>query len=101
MCVVAPANDGHNIVVPKEHAPTLHALPMTAQRGVWALVSEVRGRLNTGLVPDGGIIIGCLDGLTAAVPVPHKVIHVVPRQAGEDVALPECSEWIADDGVVG
>jgi diadenosine tetraphosphate (Ap4A) HIT family hydrolase len=40
---VASAED-HIVVVPKEHLPSIHALPMVAQNGVWALVSEVRGR---------------------------------------------------------
>jgi diadenosine tetraphosphate (Ap4A) HIT family hydrolase len=63
----APVTDGHVIVVPKEHVASIHALPMAAQQGVWALVSEVRGRLRTGLVPDDGFSIGFVDGLTAAV----------------------------------
>jgi diadenosine tetraphosphate (Ap4A) HIT family hydrolase len=42
-----------------------------------------------------------VDGLTATTPVPHTVIHVVPRRSGKDVVLPECGEWIADDAVVG
>ena len=63
-------------------------------------MSEVRGRLHTGLVPDGGFSIGLEDGLTAAVPVPHMVIHIVPRRARHDVALPECGEWISDEGVL-
>jgi hypothetical protein len=99
--VATPVTDGHIIVAPREHVASIHALPMAAQQDVWALVSEVRGRLRTGLVPDGGFSIGFLDGLTAAVPVPHTVVHVVPRRAGEDVELPECGEWIADEGVVG
>jgi histidine triad (HIT) family protein len=96
----APVAEGHILVVPKEHVPSIHALPIAAQRGVWALVSDVRGRLRTGLVPSGGFAIGLVDGLTAAEPVPHTVIHVVPRRAGDRVALPECSEWINDDGVL-
>jgi hypothetical protein len=64
-------------------------------------VSEVRGRLRTGLVPDGGFSIGFLDCLTAAVPVPHTVVHVVPRRAGQDVDLPQGCEWVVDDGVMG
>jgi histidine triad (HIT) family protein len=79
----APAAKGHIVVVPKEYVPSIHALPIAAQKGVWALVSEVRGRLRTGLVPDGWFIIGFLDGLTAAVPVPHAVIQVLPRRAGD------------------
>jgi diadenosine tetraphosphate (Ap4A) HIT family hydrolase len=74
---------------------------MAVQKAVWALVSEVRGKLRTGLVPDGGFSIGFEDGLKAVVPVPHTVIHVEPRRAGDGVVLPECGEWIADDGVVG
>jgi diadenosine tetraphosphate (Ap4A) HIT family hydrolase len=49
-----PAAEGHIVVVPKEHVPTIHALPIAAQTSVWALVSDVRGRLRTGLVPDAG-----------------------------------------------
>ena len=101
MCVAAPATEGHIIVAPKEHVPSIHALPMPVQKAVWAMVSQVRGRLRTGMVPDGGFSIGFLDALTAAVPVPHAVIHVLPRRAGDEVALPECGEWIADDGAVG
>jgi hypothetical protein len=36
----APAAEGHIVVVPKEHVPSIHALPIAAQKGVWALVSE-------------------------------------------------------------
>jgi hypothetical protein len=51
------------------------------------------------MMPDGGFSIGFLDGLTATVPVPLAVVHVLPRRAGEKVELPECREWIADDGL--
>ena len=45
--------------------------------------------------------IGFADGLTAAEAVPHTVIHIVPRRAANHVTLPECNEWISDDGVLG
>ena len=32
------------------------------EKGVWVLVSAVRGRLRTGLVPDEGFAIGFVDG---------------------------------------
>ena len=94
------AAEGHIVVVPKEHVHSVHALPVEAQKGVWALVSDVRDRLRTGFLPDDGFSIGFVDGLSAAVPVPHTVIHVVPRRAGDGVVLPECSEWVHDDGVL-
>jgi hypothetical protein len=52
------ATEGHIVVIPKEHVPSVHALPMSAQKWVWGLVSEVRGRLRTGLVPDSGFSTG-------------------------------------------
>jgi hypothetical protein len=43
----APAVDGHTLVIPKEHVPTIHALPMAVQKGVWTMVSQVRGKSLT------------------------------------------------------
>lgn len=71
-----PAVEGHIMVVPKEHISSIHVLPMAAQQGVWALVSEARGRLRTRLVPDGG-----LDGVTATVLVST---HRDPRGPAPD-----------------
>jgi hypothetical protein len=64
-------------------------------------VSEARGRLRTGLAPDEGFGMGFVDGLTAAEPVPHAIIHIVRRRAGDRVTLLECRGWINDEGVVG
>jgi diadenosine tetraphosphate (Ap4A) HIT family hydrolase len=90
-----PAAEGHIVVVPREHVPSIHALPMAAQKGVWALVAGVRGRLRTGMVPDAGFSIGFDES------GPHAIVHVVPRRATDEVVLPECGEWINDDGVLG
>jgi hypothetical protein len=57
-------------------------------------------RLRTGLVPDEGSRIGFVDGLGAAMPASRTVIHIVPRRAMDRVALPECTEWIGDDGLL-
>jgi diadenosine tetraphosphate (Ap4A) HIT family hydrolase len=79
---------------PKAHVSTIHALPMAAQKDVWKLVSDVRAWLRTGLVPDGGFSIGFDESGG------HAVVHVVPRQAGDGVELPEAGEWVVDDGVL-
>jgi diadenosine tetraphosphate (Ap4A) HIT family hydrolase len=80
------------LVVPKEHVPSVHALPIPAQKGVWALLSAVRERLK----PEH-LMLGFVDGLTAQEPVPHAVIHVVPSKLSDgDRRLPQCSEWIHD-----
>jgi diadenosine tetraphosphate (Ap4A) HIT family hydrolase len=94
------AADGHIIVVPLAHVSSIYAMSIESQTDLWALVSEVRGRLRVGLVTEGGFSIGCLDGLTAATSVPHAVIHIIPRGISDQVSLPECSEWIDDDGML-
>jgi diadenosine tetraphosphate (Ap4A) HIT family hydrolase len=88
----APATEGHIVIAHKQRVPSIHAPPMAAQRGVWDLVGEVRGRLRSGLVPDGVFNIG-FDELGK-----HAAVHVVPRRAGDDVELPE-GVWVRDDGV--
>ena len=100
MAADEPVAEGHIMIVPKEHAPSIHALDRDCHKAVWALVADVRARLRTALVPEGGFAIGFEDGLTADKPVSHTVIHVVPlRAATGTITLPECSEWIRDDGV--
>jgi len=53
-----------------------------------------------GLVPDVGFSIGFEEGFTAVFPVPHTMVHVVPSRSGEKVEMPECGEWLKDDGVL-
>jgi hypothetical protein len=89
-----PATDGHMIVVPKMHVASVHALPMAAQRGVWDLVGKVRGKLRTGLVPDGGFSIGFDEA------GPHAAVHVVPRNA-DDAVEPPGALWVVDAAVLG
>ena len=54
-----------------------------------------RAAAYQGVLPDGGFSIG-FDEAGA-----QTLIHLVPRRAGDGVVLPQCGEWIADDGVVG
>jgi diadenosine tetraphosphate (Ap4A) HIT family hydrolase len=89
-----PAVEGHIIVVPKAHISSIHALPMAAQKGVWNLVAEVRGRLRTGMMPDGGFSVGFDEAAE------HAAVHVVPRRAADGVELPQDCAWIDDDGVL-
>ena len=96
----ATATDGHTLVVPKAHVASIHALPVVAQKEIWSLLSEVRDRLRTGLMSDAGFSIGFVDALSAAEPVDHAVLHIIPRRKGDRILLPECSEWISDDGIL-
>jgi diadenosine tetraphosphate (Ap4A) HIT family hydrolase len=76
--------EGRTLIVPKEHVASVHALPIPAQKGVWALLAAVRERLK----PEH-LMLGFLDGLTAQEQVPHAVIHLVPTKLSDgDRRLP-------------
>jgi hypothetical protein len=65
-----------------------------------ALIPEVRSQLQTDLFSDAGFAIGIEDGLTRPDGLAHTIVHVIPRRADDALTLPECSEWIRDDGIL-
>ena len=81
-----PISQGHALVVPKQHTPSLFDLPFDTQAVLWQLVSEARRRINEELRPDG-FNVGVNDGEAAGQTVMHAHIHVIPRWK-DDVADP-------------
>ena len=78
--------EGHTLVLPKRHVPSLFDLPEGEQAAVWLLVSQVRASLMNEMNPDG-FNVGLNDGPAAGQTVMHAHVHVIPRRAG-DVADP-------------
>ena len=71
----------------------------SAEGRVGPILGRTRPVAN-GLTPDAGFSIGFLDALSAQQLLDHAVVHVIRRRMGDHVVLPDCSEWIADDGVI-
>lgn len=69
---------------------------MPEQRALWDLVSEVRQRLITGLMPDG-FSIGFSDTLHDGVSADHAAVHMVPHRRGDSPQLRADIEWVTDD----
>jgi diadenosine tetraphosphate (Ap4A) HIT family hydrolase len=91
-----PVAQGHTLVVPKKHVASIYDLSADDQAVLWALVGEVRQRLQNDLHPDG-FNIGLNDGEAAGQTVMHAHIHVIPRRQG-DVADPRGGvRWIFPD----
>ena len=82
--------------MPKEHVPSIH-VTVAAQKGVLALVPDADDCAAGSCHRMASRIRGWADGGES---VPHTVIHVVTRRTSDRVGLPECSEWIDDDGVL-
>ena len=74
-----PSAECDVVVVPQAPVPNTYAPPTTALWGVSALVSDVRERPRTGLMPGEGFIIAFVNAPSAAVPEHHD-----PRRSAPD-----------------
>ena len=91
-----PVAEGHTLVVPRLHVPSIFDLAPEAQASVWKLVAQVRAQLLDDLHPDG-FTIGLNDGVAAEQTEMHVHVHVIPRWNG-DVADPRCGvRWVIPD----
>jgi histidine triad (HIT) family protein len=84
---IYPANDGHCLVIAKEHYPTLFDISEETLAAVSRSVSKVAWAVNQALSPDG------LNLVQANGPGAQH-IHVLPRKQGDDLKL----NWGAKPG---
>ena len=73
-----PITEGHTLVVPKRHVPSVFDLDASEQESLWQLVKEVRGRLTA-----DAFNVGVNDGPAAGQTVSHAHVHVIPRREGD------------------
>ncbi len=83
---IHPANDGHCLVIPKEHFETLFNMPPAAFGAVASTAAKVARAVNDVLRP-GGISLVQANGELAGQSVCHVHVHVLPRRAGDDLLI--------------
>ena len=87
-----PYNNGHIMVCPKRHKPSLEKLTQLELTDLMLLVNKSTKMLDKALKPDGyniGINIGKISG--AGYPG-HVHIHIVPRWQGDTNFMPLFSD---------
>jgi histidine triad (HIT) family protein len=94
---IYPANDGHCLVLTKEHYPTLFDISDEAFAAVSRSIIRVARAVNQALSPVGLIQA---NGPGAQQSVRHFHVHVLPRKLGDQLKLnwgvkPGDSETIA------
>ena len=90
---IYPANDGHCLVIAKEHYPTLFDISDETLAAVSRSVSKVAWAVNQALSPDGLNLVQA-NGPGAQQSVAHFHIHVLPRNQGDNLKL----NWGAKPG---
>lgn len=75
---IMPRTPGHTLVLPKEHAPTIVALPDEEVGSLFLAVKHIAALLSKKLKTDG-ITIGMNQGRASGQEVDHLHVHLMPR----------------------
>ncbi|HLI10583.1 MAG TPA: HIT family protein [Alphaproteobacteria bacterium] len=83
---INPANEGHCLVIPKNHFETLYDAPAGEVGRVAEIATRVAKAVASVLKPEGLNLIQA-NGAAAAQSVMHFHMHVLPRRPGDDLKL--------------
>ena len=83
---IYPANDGHCLVLSKEHLPTGFDISDETFAAVSHSVNRLARAVNHALSPVGLNLVQA-NGPGAQQSVPHFHIHVLPRKRGDELKL--------------
>jgi len=75
---VQPLADGHVLVVPRAHVPTIEDLEPAAAVALFQIVRRLAGPVRQALGA-AGTTIGINNGEAAGQTIPHLHVHIVPR----------------------
>ena len=83
---INPANEGHALVVPKDHAKDVYAISDDSIAHTVITAKKVAGAVEKTLSPGGVNLVQC-NGPAAGQSVFHFHMHVLPRREGDDLKL--------------
>ena len=83
---INPANEGHALVIPREHAADVHAISDGAIAATVISAKKVAAAIDKTLQPQGLNLLQC-NGEAAGQSVFHFHMHVLPRSAGDDLKM--------------
>ena len=83
---INPANEGHALVIPKEHAVDLYSISDEALARTLLTAKKVAAAVARTLNPDGLNLVQC-NGPAAAQSVMHFHVHVLPRVKDDGLAM--------------
>jgi histidine triad (HIT) family protein len=84
---IAPACDGHLLVIPRAHSDDIHGADPASLAAVAATVQQMAARV-TGALNAEGVSVVQSNGRAAGQTVFHYHVHVLPRFAGDGVLMP-------------
>ncbi|MFN8545972.1 MAG: HIT family protein [Candidatus Binatia bacterium] len=79
---VQPLADGHVLVVPRAHVPSIEDLEPGQAAALFDLVRRLAGPVRTALSAEA-TTIGVNNGEASGQTIPHVHVHIVPRRRGD------------------
>lgn len=83
---INPVHDGHCLVIPKAHYPTVFVLPAEAFAAAGRTAIKIATAVNAALAPDGLNLLQS-NGPGAAQSVPHFHLHILPRRIDDALVV--------------
>lgn len=83
---INPFNDGHCLVIVKDHAETLFEADPADLQAAIATTQRIARAVQEAMAPDGLNIVQA-NGPAAGQTVPHYHMHVFPRRSGDNASL--------------
>jgi len=83
---INPVHDGHCLVIPKAHYPTIFEIAPAAFAAVARAAIRLAGAVNRAVAPDGLNLIQS-NGEGAAQSVGHFHMHILPRRLGDGLPI--------------
>lgn len=83
---IMPQSEGHVLVIPKRHAAQIFDVSADEAAKLIRVTHELAGAVRNAMQPDG-VMLAQLNGADAGQTVFHLHFHIVPRYAGQKLAL--------------
>ena len=84
---INPINEGHLLVVPREHHESIATIPGSVLSHMAVVAQWLTAALRASPVRTDGVNLYLADGAAAGQEVPHSHLHVIPRWRGDGVRI--------------
>ena len=84
---INPVNEGHLLVVPREHHQSIASIPGSVLSHMALIARWLTAALRASLVRTEGVNLYLADGAAAGQEVPHAHLHVIPRWRGDGIRI--------------
>jgi histidine triad (HIT) family protein len=85
---INPANKGHTLLFPKNHAKIMPEVPEEVAKHCFSVANKISKALVDSIGAEGTNIF-LANGSVAGQTAPHVLIHIIPRHKGDKVSM----EW--------